>query len=293
MDIGFIGLGRMGTPMTLKLIRNGHRLLVHDTQKSACESAINSGAQWISNPAELTHRTKFIISSVPGPIEVSEVMIGQNGLLEGNVDETLIIETSTIGPDQSRDLATKFKEKGGSYLDATVNRIKLEDVAEGHMTIMVGGEPADFQRAKPILECLGDKVHHIGPTGSGNAVKLINQMIFLSYFAVFSEGLALGNHLGLKSETLLDVFSTSAAGHGMIIDKYSKISSLDESSAFTIDRVIKDLQLANELCRNQKFSAPTFSAALVKYLEAARDGLGSSDVTEASGNFHKISQENI
>ena len=91
MDIGFIGLGRMGTQMTLKLIRNGHHLLVHDSEKSACESSINAGAQWISNPAELTHQAKYIISSVPGPIEVSEVMIGPNGLLEGNVDGTLII----------------------------------------------------------------------------------------------------------------------------------------------------------------------------------------------------------
>jgi len=279
MEIGFIGLGRMGSQMALNLIGKGHKLLVYDTNKDACGSAVKAGAREVSNPAEIARNVKFVISCVPGPREVAEVMTNPNGVLDGVVDGSLVIETSTIGPGQSCDLAQKFKEKGASYIDATVNRIVLDSVVEGKMTIMVGGDVEAFERAKPILECLGDNIYHIGPTGSGNTVKVLNQMIFLSYVAVFSECLALGEQLGVPKAKLLEIFSTSAAGHRMIMDKYTHMDEDNKAPGFTINRVIKDLELANELCTGQDHSAPIFSAALAVYREAAKQGLGFSDIT--------------
>ena len=200
-------------------------------------------------------------------------------VLAGLGQGALVIETSTIGQGQSRDLADRFEAKGASYVDATVNRIRLDGVAEGRMTIMVGGREEDFERARPILECLGDRIHHVGPTGSGNTVKLINQMIFLSYVAVFSEGLALGQRLGVSLETLLKVFSTSAAGHAMIVDKFDQIEAGDETPGFAIARVIKDLDLAAELCSEEEFFAPGFEASIASFKSAADVGLGASDMT--------------
>ena len=284
MNVGFIGLGRMGSLMARNLIDAGHSLFVHDIDREACDGAVNAGARWASSSAEAARQATIVVSSVPGPLEVAEIMTGRDGVLAGIAEGALVIETSTIGPSQSRDLARQFSAHSVSYVDATVNRIRLDGVAEGHMTIMVGGEVADFKRALPILECLGDQIHHVGPTGSGNTVKLLNQMIFLSYVAMFSEGLALGQRLGLPLETLLKVFSTSAAGHTMIVDKYDQIKSGDETPGFTIARVIKDLDLAAELCDEVVFSAPGFAASLAAFKCAAAEGAGASDMTA----LHKL-----
>ena len=289
MEIGFIGLGRMGSQMALNLIGKGHRLLVYDTNKDACNSAVKAGAREVSNPAEIARNVEFVISCVPGPREVAEVMTNPNGVLDGVVEGSLVIETSTIGPGQSCDLAQKFKEKGASYIDATVNRIVLDTVVEGKMTIMVGGDVEAFERAKPLLECLGDNIYHIGPTGSGNTVKVLNQMIFLSYVAVFSEGLALGEQLGVPKAKLLEVFSTSAAGHRMIMDKYTQFDADEEAPGFTINRVIKDLELANELCVGQNYPAPIFATALATFKQAAEQGLGSHDITALNRPLHDAS----
>ena len=289
MEIGFIGLGRMGSQMARNLIGKGHRLLVYDTNKDACSSAVKAGAREVSNPAEIARNVEFVISCVPGPREVAEVMTNPNGVLDGVVEGSLVIETSTIGPGQSCDLAQKFKEKGASYIDATVNRIVLDTVVEGKMTIMVGGDVEAFERAKPLLECLGDNIYHIGPTGSGNTVKVLNQMIFLSYVAVFSEGLALGEQLGVPKAKLLEVFSTSAAGHRMIMDKYTQFDADEEAPGFTINRVIKDLELANELCVGQNYPAPIFAAALAAFKQAGEQGLGSYDIIALNRPLHDAS----
>ena len=289
MEIGFIGLGRMGSQMALNLIGKGYKLLVYDKNKVACGPAVKAGAREVSNPAEIARHVKFVISCVPGPQEVAEVMSAPNGVLDGVADGSLVIETSTIGPEQSCDLAQKFKEKGASYIDATINRIVLDAVVEGKMTIMVGGDVEAFERARPILQCLGDNIYHIGPTGSGNTVKVLNQMIFLSYVAVFSEGLALGERLGVPKAKLLEVFSTSAAGHRMIMDKYTHNDEDDKTPSFTINRVIKDLELANKLCIGEDHSAPIFTAALAAFREAAEQGLGSSDITNLNRPQNLIS----
>jgi len=289
MEIGFIGLGRMGSQMARNLIGKGHRLLVYDTNKDACSSAVKAGAREVSNPAEIARNVEFVISCVPGPREVAEVMTNPNGVLDGVVEGSLVIETSTIGPGQSCDLAQKFKEKGASYIDATVNRIVLDTVVEGKMTIMVGGDVEAFERAKPLLECLGDNIYHIGPTGSGNTVKVLNQMIFLSYVAVFSEGLALGEQLGVPKAKLLEVFSNSAAGHRMIMDKYTQFDADEEAPGFTINRVIKDLELANELCVGQNYPAPIFAAALAAFKQAGEQGLGSYDIIALNRPLHDAS----
>ncbi len=279
MNVGFIGLGRMGAPMAKNLIAAGHTLLVHDIRRAACDGAVDAGASWAVSPAEVARRATIVVSSLPGPDQVAAVMNGPDGVLAGIAAGALVIETSTIGPGQSRDLARRFADLGASYVDATVNRIRLDGVAEGRMTIMVGGEAADFERARPLLECLGDNIHHLGPVGSGNAVKLLNQMIFLSYVAAFSEGLALGQRLGLPLATLLRVFSTSAAGHTMIADKYDQIESGDETPGFAITRVIKDLELAAGLCDEAAYAPPGFAATLAAFKSADDDGFGASDMT--------------
>lgn len=279
MKIGFIGLGRMGTPMVLNLIKKGHDLSVYDIDKKACKEGIKAGASLRSNPAELASQVNFVISSLPGPREVADVMTGANGVLEGIPGGSLVIETSTIGSRQSRDLAQRFMEKKVSYIDATVNRIDVNDVVKGKMTIMVGGTKEAFKRAKPILKCLGDNIFHMGPNGLGNAVKVLNQMIYLSYMAAFSEGLALGESLGIPLKNLLEVFSTSAAGHKMIMDRFNQMDEFIDSPGFTIDRIIKDLELANELCDEKDYEAPIFSSTLEVYKKASQKGLGSCDVT--------------
>jgi 3-hydroxyisobutyrate dehydrogenase len=279
MDVGFIGLGRMGSLMAQNLIAAGHALVVHDIERENCGAAIEAGAAWADSPADLARRCETIVSSVPGPLEVSAVMTGADGILAGVREDTLVIETSTIGPAQSRELYQQFAAKKAVYVDATVNRIRLDGVAEGRMTIMVGGSAAEFERALPILNILGDRIHHVGPTGSGNVVKLLNQMIFLSYVEVFCEGIALGERLGIDLGMMLKVFSTSAAAHPMIADKYEQIETGDDAPGFAIGRVIKDLDLVAELCAEAAFTARGFHTVLDSFRSAGDKGFSEKDMT--------------
>jgi 3-hydroxyisobutyrate dehydrogenase-like beta-hydroxyacid dehydrogenase len=279
MNVGFVGLGRMGSLMAQNLIAAGHALVVHDIKQENCAAAIEAGATWADGPSDLARHCETIISSVPGPVEVAAVMTGLDGILAGVREGTLIIETSTIGPAQSRDLYQQFAVKKAVYLDATVNRIRLDAVAEGRMTIMVGGSAAEFERALPILNILGDRIHHVGATGSGNVVKLLNQMIFLSYVEVFSEGIALGERLGIDLGTMLKVFSTSAAAHPMIADKYEQIEAGDDAPGFAINRVVKDLDLVAELCAEATFSARGFHTILDSFRRAEDKGFSDKDMT--------------
>ncbi len=279
MEIAFIGLGRMGAPMALNLLAAGHALHVHDIDPRAEESVLAAGARRAPGPAAAARVAEAVISSVPGPAEVDAVMTGEDGVLAAAREGLLVIETSTIGPGQSRDLARRFAERGADYVDAPVNRIAADGAARREMTIMVGGDANAFARARPVLECLGDRIHHVGPTGTGNAVKLLNQMIYLSSVAVFCEGLALGQRLGVPLETLLAIFETSAAGHPMIRDRHPRIAAGDESPGFAVDRVLKDLGLADALRAEAEFAAPGFAAALAAYRRASEAGYGAADMT--------------
>ena len=157
--------------------------------------------------------------------------------------------------------------------------------AAGTLGVMVGGDEAAFQRALPVLECYASKISHVGPLGSGNMLKLLNQCIYVSYQAAFAEGLALGEDMGFSLDTMLDMLASSSGGHPHIVRRYDGIRGSKDQPGFLIHRARLFLDLAREQCEDPKHSTPIFDTVSETLRQAEELGLGNEDVMAARDGY--------
>jgi 2-hydroxy-3-oxopropionate reductase len=191
--VGFVGLGIMGGPMARNLVRAGHELVLHNrTRRKAEELAAEGGAEVADSPAEVARKGAVTITMLPGPPEVEEAVTGETGLLEGAAEGSLIVDMSTSSPALAQELARTARERGVGMLDAPVSGGDV-GATEGTLSIMVGGEEQDFERAKPLFEALGKTVTHLGPVGAGQVTKAANQVVVALTIEAISEALVLGS----------------------------------------------------------------------------------------------------
>ena len=169
--VGFVGLGIMGKPMATNLMDAGYKLTVHNRSPEKANELGEAGATVAKSPKEVAENTDIIITMLPDSPQVSEVVAGQGGVLEGITEGSLVIDMSTISPVVTEELSEAIKEKGASMLDAPVSGGDVGAI-EGTLSIMVGGEEADFHRAKPLFEAMGKTITHVGPVGAGQATLL-------------------------------------------------------------------------------------------------------------------------
>ncbi len=278
MDIGFIGMGRMGSRMAARLLAAGHTLSVNDLNHDACVALVERGATARATPRDVAQCSAIVLTSVPGPAEVEDVIAGPSGVLSGIRPGALVIEMSTIGPVQSRALARRCAEAGAGYIDAPVNNGPLGAEA-GELTIMVGGDEAAYRQALPILRCLATNIYHMGPTGSGNIVKLLNQMIFLSYVASFCEAARLARQSGLNMVHVVDMLRNSVAGNPLMTGWEKHLVPADLTYGFLIRRVLKDLDLGAQVCLEQNFEAPVLDTVIRTFREMGEAGHMETDMT--------------
>jgi 3-hydroxyisobutyrate dehydrogenase-like beta-hydroxyacid dehydrogenase len=261
MDIGFIGVGQMGGPMARRLLNAGHRLVICDVSPDACARLVAQGAESRSTPSQVAADCPTIITSLPSPKEVEIVMRGTDGLLSSVRSDTMVLETSTIGPALSRALAQQFAQAGAVYLDCPVSN-GVQAAQAGTLTFMIGGDGAAVERAKPILSSLASDIFHLGPVGSGNIAKLINQNIYLCYVAAFCESMRLGRSAGLDVQTLLDVLRKSVAGDPLMTGWEKRIETGDLEPGWRVRRVLKDMTLGADVASERAFDGPIFETAL-------------------------------
>ena len=222
MKVGFIGVGIMGAGMARNILKAGHELFVHDNRREACDPLVEAGALYADTPSEAAKRSEAIVICVPWPGPQEAVMEGPDGIFAGIESGSLIIDTTVMPPKNNWDLAERCTGLGLDYIDAPVSGA-VTGAADGTLGAMVGGDEATFQRALPVLECYASKIRHVGPVGSGNTLKLVNNCIYVSYQSAFAEGLALGKDLGLSLETMLEVLATSSGGQSHITRRYAGI----------------------------------------------------------------------
>ena len=175
-NIGFIGLGIMGRGMTHNLLNKGHRVTVWNRTPARMEEFVRAGAMAANSPADLAAQCDVILICVSDTPDVEAVILGDNGVLAGVKPGSLVVDHSTISPQATKEMAAKLREKGVAMLDAPVSG-GSEGAAKGTLSIMVGGEEVDFQRALPVLEAYGKTITHVGPQGTGQMVKLVNQIL--------------------------------------------------------------------------------------------------------------------
>jgi len=273
-QIGFIGLGIMGQGMARNLLRAGFDLVVWNRTPSKMDALVSEGASAAGSPAELARACDIVITCVSDTPDVEAVVLGENGVIHGLREGSLLIDMSTISPKVTREIAARLAEREVHMLDAPVSG-GSEGAARGTLSIMVGGEADQVSRAMPILEAMGKTITHVGGHGAGQTVKLVNQILVVVNMLAVGEGLLFAQAGGLDLQKTLDAVTQGAAGSWMLSNRGPQVIARDWRPGFTIDLQQKDLRLVLEAADEN--GVPLLGTALVfqLYRTLQQAGLGS------------------
>ena len=283
MRIGFIGLGNMGGPMSLNMIKAGHSLTVYDIRRAVAEPHLAAGAKWADSPAAVAADSEVVFTSLPGPREVEEVATGEGGILSKLARGAVYADLSTNSPSVIRRIGAAFKAKGIEVLDSPVSG-GIPGARDATLAVMVGGDRATFEKIKPALDAIGDKVTYVGEHGAGAVAKLVHNMIALCSTQLLAEAFTMGIKAGVSPEALLKVVQDGAYGQGMLLKgtmpRMVFRGNFDRVT-FTLKLAKKDLGLATEVGRELNVPMPIASMVEQDFLAAIANGLGDKDMTVA------------
>ena len=244
MNIGFIGLGIMGKPMSVNLLKNKQNVYISSSNDDTNDELANYGAHVMADYEEVAEQSDVIILMLPDSKEVLEVVIGSRLYKKFNPG-TIVIDMSSINPETSREVFNVINEEGHQYIDAPVSGGE-EKAKDGTLSIMAGGDRDTLIEIKPILEYMGASIVHTGPVGSGNSVKLVNQVIVANNIIALSEGIALAKELDLDPETVYNAISEGLAGSTVMETKFKKMDEEEYNPGFKMKLHMKDLNNAFE-----------------------------------------------
>ncbi|MBI2312314.1 MAG: 2-hydroxy-3-oxopropionate reductase [Betaproteobacteria bacterium] len=228
MNVGFIGLGIMGQPMALNLVKGGHTLAVYGRRAETVQPLEANGATACGSPRDVAAKSEITIVMVSDTPDVEQVILGENGVIHGARPGSVVVDMSTISPSATRAMAKKLAEKGIEMVDAPVSGGDIGAI-QGTLSIMVGGKPEVFERVKPVLECVGKTIVHIGPNGAGQVAKACNQIVAGVTIQAVAEALTLARASGVDAGKVRDALLGGFA--------YSRI--LEVHGKRMLDRVYK------------------------------------------------------
>ncbi len=291
--IAFIGLGHMGSPMAMNLVKAGHELVVFDLVSAAMKTLVDAGASAASSAQAAVKDAQVVITMLPASKHVEGLYLGEAGLLTHIAANTLVLECSTIAPESARKVAEAAQQRGIRMIDAPVSGGTGGAVA-GTLTFIVGGEPGDLESAMPYLEKMGKNIFHAGTAGAGQVAKICNNMLLGILMAGTSEALALGVANGLDPKVLSDIIAKSS-GRNWATELYNPWPGvMDHAPAskayaggFGVDLMLKDLGLAAESALNARASVPLGELARNLYSMHSAQGNGALDFSSILNLFKK------
>jgi len=250
--VGFIGLGTMGKPMALNLLKAGYELTVYDLNPNPLKELNEKGAAMGQSNSDVASRSDIVITMLPKPDDVEEVILRINGLIEGLKSNSIVIDMSTIDPSVSRRIATALSAKNIKMLDAPVSGGETGAIA-GTLTIMVGGDEEVFKNSLPLLEAMGKNLYYCGANGNGQIVKLINNLLAGIHRVASAEALSLGVKAGVDFKVLFEVINSSS-GQSRSMQTYAAAKAFkgDFEPGFAVELMHKDLGLALNLAKEEK-----------------------------------------
>ena len=278
--VGLIGLGLMGKPMGMNLLKAGFPLTVWNRTASRADELVAAGAKLAQTPRELAANSEFVLSIVSDPPALEEVLWGQNGAMQGLQRGSIYVDSSTVSPTLVRKVATACEERGVRFLDAPVTGGDW-GAKKGELVFMVGGDAATLSEAEPVLRVLGKKWFHLGPNGAGQTIKLAMNLILALEVDALAEALALVTAAGLQGEKLVEVMQSSMARSGVLDIKSQNLLKSDYTPSFPLRLMHKDMRLALELAQQIHVELPATEAAFKTYStvkEAAKEDLDYSAV---------------
>jgi 3-hydroxyisobutyrate dehydrogenase-like beta-hydroxyacid dehydrogenase len=275
-EIGFIGLGIMGAPMALNLVRAGFSVTAYNRTRSKGEALERAGARMAGTPAEAARDAEVIVAIVSDTAAMEEVVLGRGGVVETIHSGAILIDSSTISPAASRKLAAHLSTKGAAMLDAPVTGSK-HGAEKGELTFMIGGERETLERAMPILKVLGKRHIYCGSQGLGLSAKLAMNAVLATMVEIFAEGFVMAKKAGVPPATLLEIMQSSLARSGIIDFKAPFVFKGDFTPYFPLKLMHKDLELAMEAAYAQGTPMPATAVVKEVYGAARAQGQGDQD----------------
>jgi len=269
--LGFVGLGVMGSRVVKRLLDAGHEVTGYNRTKSKAQWLLDAGMKWAETPRAVAEASDVVLSMVTNTDALRNIVEGSNGLLAGLSSGKVYLDMSTVSPAFSQELAKRVEAKGAAMLDTPVSGsvITLE---EGKLSIMVGGDPAVFEKVKPILLNIGPKATHVGANGLAVTMKIATNLSLAVQMLAFSEGVLLAEKSGIKREIAVEVLTNSVIASPMVKYRGPFVLQMPDEAWFNVNMMQKDMNLALELGRQVDVPLPT-TAATNEFLTAAR-GMG-------------------
>jgi 3-hydroxyisobutyrate dehydrogenase len=289
--IAFIGLGNMGGPMAINLVKADHQVSVFDLSDKAMAEVVAVGGSKADTPAKAVHGADFVVSMLPAGKHVESVYLGEDGLINHLSDSTLVIDSSTIDSATAQKVAKALSEKGIHFVDAPVSG-GVGGAIAGTLTFIVGGEAADFENAKTVLQNMGKNIFHAGGHGAGQVAKVCNNMLLAVLMTGTSEALQLGINNGLDPKVLSEIMLQSS-GRNWTLELYNPCpgvmenvpSSNDYQGGFMVDLMAKDLGLAMDTTVKSHSATPMGALASSLYAMHAAKGNGKKDFSSIIESF--------
>jgi 3-hydroxyisobutyrate dehydrogenase len=277
MKVGFVGLGTMGAPMARNLLKAGFDVTVHNRTRAKEEPLASDGAQRAATPAEAADGADVVVTIVSDTPDVEQVLFAQNGVAAGAQPGTVIVDMSTISAEATKNFGARLAERGIRMVDAPVSG-GSEGAEKGTLTIMCGGEADDVERVRPVLEAMGSKITHIGPLGSGQLTKAVNQIMIAGYFLAVGEGLTFAMKAGIDTGRVLEAIGAGMARSAVLEMRAANMLNDTYPLGFKLSLHLKDLRIALEAAERKGIELPV--AEMVRaYEEKLVDEYGDQDMS--------------
>jgi 3-hydroxyisobutyrate dehydrogenase-like beta-hydroxyacid dehydrogenase len=270
-NLGFVGLGVMGSQMVNRLLDKGHTVTGYNRTRAKAEWLIKRGMRWADSPRAVAQAADVIFTMVTNSAALASITEGPDGILAGLSADKILVDMSTVSPTVSRALAAKVREKGADMVDSPVSGSVIT-LQEGKLSVMVGGRRETFERVKPLLLDIGPKVTYVGDNGLALSMKIATNLSLAVQMLAFCEGVLIAEKSGIARETAVDVLTHSAVASPMIQYRGPFVLRMPEEAWFDVNMMQKDMLLAMELGRQLNVPLPT-TAVSNEFLTAAR-GMG-------------------
>jgi len=270
-NVGFVGLGVMGSRMVDRLLAKGHTVSGFNRTRSKAQWLIDKGMKWVESPRAAAESSEFTLSMVTNSPALEQIAEGPKGVLAGLSNHKVWVDMSTVGPELSRELARRAREKGADMMDVPVSGSVLT-LEQGKLTFMAAGRPETLERVKPLLLDIGPRVTHVGDNGLALAMKIATNLSLTSQMLAFSESVLLAEKSGIPREIAVEVLTHSVIASPMVQYRGPFVLKMPGEAWFDVNMMQKDLQLALEQGRKVSMPLPTTSVCN-EYLSAAR-GMG-------------------
>ncbi|WP_110954841.1 NAD(P)-dependent oxidoreductase [Anaerosinus massiliensis] len=279
MKIGFIGLGNMGKPMALNLLKAQYDVTICDVNQAVVEEFKAVGAKAAATPAELAKYVDVVITMLPNGKIVEQVVNGEQGILRAADPGLCILDMSSVAPGFTQQLAALAAAQQVDYMDAPVSG-GVKGATDGTLTIMAGGAPAIVSKCRPILETLGKKIYEVGSVGAGDAIKMVNNLLLAVNMAAAAEAFTLGTKIGLDPQIMLDVIGTSSGNSYALQAKMPNFVFQGKfEPGFMIDLQYKDLELAVQTAKETQVPLMLGNVVQQLYGQSQAAGLGKEDIS--------------